>query len=177
MAKKVTDDEKRQGTTTEAELEANGTPTHMPKGEDPAEGGMFDKLAEKAQDELDEAQDRIDEAEKKRKRRTIFDEARGEEPTGGYQVIEDRLTEYPKGGEPIRVIDARITRRPKGEDYHGGRPVKAIQDEMTRRPYGENEGREPAPVEVIEDRITRRPKGEGNVGKARSIFDEARGAR
>ena len=79
MAKKVTDDDvKRLGTTTAEEVDANGTPMSMPKGgKDPAEGDMFDKVIEKAQDDLDAAQDKIDEAEKKVKRPTIFDVARG----------------------------------------------------------------------------------------------------
>ena len=203
MAKKVTDDDvKRKGTTTAEEVDANGTPMSMPKGgKDPAEGDMFDKVIEKAQDDLDAAQDRIDYAAKRAKRRTIFDEARGEEPEEMWMREETVARKRPEGRWQMEETKRRIPveRWQRAEAEKKKQPVEVMQDSLTRRPYGEHEGNEPAPVEVIEDRITRRPKGEDEQlkferetmpprriedrirwrrkddGKARSIFDEARG--
>lgn len=79
MAKKKYDEKPVReggGTTTAEEVDANGTPMDMPKGDDPAEGGLFDRLTEKGQDMIDDADERIAEAEKRRKRRSIFDLAR-----------------------------------------------------------------------------------------------------
>lgn len=170
MAKKKYDEKPVReggGTTTAEEVDANGTPMSMPKGgKDPAEGDMFDEVIEKAQDDLDEAQDKIDYAARRAKRRTLFDEARGEEPEEMWMREETVASKLPEGRWQMEETKRRIPveRWQRAEEEKKKQPVEVMQDSLTRRPYGEHEGNEPEPEKVVEERITRRPYGE-NEGR------------